>query len=148
MKNICRYHYQNLDDMIYSSSDNRAKQTQIGNFRSFLPFIPLKTTKIKISKNEKFAGGIIILQMCTKNYNHMMCCSWDSEWDRQKILSLWAIFCLFTSALMILNMKILKKMKKMPGDIILLYIIKILKKGKKYLEISSFYISVQKIMIR
>ena len=39
--------------MIYSSSDNRAKQTQIGNFRSFLPFIPLKTPKIKILKNEK-----------------------------------------------------------------------------------------------
>ena len=39
--------------MVYSSSDNRAKQTQIGNFRSFLPFIPLKTAKIKILKNEK-----------------------------------------------------------------------------------------------
>ena len=50
MKNTCRYHYQNLDDMIYSSSDNRAKQTQIGNFGSFLPFIPLK---VKILKNEK-----------------------------------------------------------------------------------------------
>ena len=53
MKNTCRYHYQNLDDMIYSSSDNRAKQTQIGNFRSFLPFIPIKAPKIKILKNEK-----------------------------------------------------------------------------------------------
>ena len=39
--------------MIYISSDNNVKQTQIGNFRSFLPFIPLKIPKIKILKNEK-----------------------------------------------------------------------------------------------
>ena len=34
--------------MINNYSDNRAKQTDIGNFRSFLPFIPLKAPKIKI----------------------------------------------------------------------------------------------------
>ena len=61
--------------------------------------------------------------MCTKNHNYMMYGSWDSEWDRQKILSLWVIFCTFTSPLMIWNIKILKKKwKKLPGDIILLYI--------------------------
>ena len=71
---------------------------------------------------KKFTGDIIILHMCTKNHNHMMYGSWDTEWDRQTFLSFWAIFCPFTSPLMILNIKILKKMKKMPGDIILLYI--------------------------
>ena len=58
--------------MIYSSSDNRAKQTQIGNFRSFLPYITLKAQKIKICKVKKFAGGIIILHMCTKNHKNLM----------------------------------------------------------------------------
>ena len=53
----------------------------------------------------KFAGDIIILDKCTKNHNHMMYGSWDTEWDRQKK-----------------SVKILKKMQKMPGDIILLYI--------------------------
>ena len=57
----------------------------------------------------KFAGGIVILHMCTKNPNHMMYGSWDSEWDRQKFFSLWAIFCSFTPPLMISNIKILKK---------------------------------------
>ena len=40
-KNTCRYHYQNLDDMIYSSWDIDC------------PFTPIKTPKIKILKNEK-----------------------------------------------------------------------------------------------
>ena len=44
--------------------------------------------------------------MCTKNHNHMLYGSWDTEWDRQNLKStFWK-----------------KKKKKMPGDIILLYI--------------------------
>ena len=39
--------------MIYSCSDNRATQTQIDNFSSYLPFIPPKTLKMKMQKNEK-----------------------------------------------------------------------------------------------
>ena len=34
--------------------------------------------------------------MCTKNHNHVMYGSWDTEWDRQNFLSFWAIFCPFT----------------------------------------------------
>ena len=71
---------------------------------------------------KNFAGDIIILHMCTKNHNHMMHDSWDTEWDRHKILSFWAIFSPFTSPLKISNIKILKKMKKMLRDVILLYI--------------------------
>ena len=53
--------------------------------------------------------------------------SCDKEWDRQNFLSLWAIFCPSTiptpTSLMIPKIKILKKkIKKMPGNIILLYI--------------------------
>ena len=48
---------------------------------------------------------------CTKNHNHMMCDSWDTESARQNFLSFWAIFCPFTTwpAIMILKIKILKK---------------------------------------
>ena len=35
--------------------------------------------------------------MCTKNHNHMMYSSWDTQWDRRKFLSFWAIFCPFTT---------------------------------------------------
>ena len=61
----------------------RAWQTEIGNFRSFLPFYP--------SKNQKHARDIIILQMCTKNHDHMMYSSWDMEWVMFR-----TIFCPFT----------------------------------------------------
>ena len=39
----------------------------------------------------KFAGDIIF-HMRTKNHNHMMHGSWDTEWDRQNYLSFWVIF--------------------------------------------------------
>ena len=45
---------------------------------------------------KKFLGDIIILQMCVKNHNYMIYSSWDTEWDRQNILSFWTIFCSFT----------------------------------------------------
>ena len=75
---------------------------------------------------KKFAGAIIILHVYQKQW-YLMYGSWDTEWDRQDFLSLWAIFCPFSTplptSLMILKIKVLKKkMKKMPGDIIILYI--------------------------
>ena len=57
-----------------------------------------------------FAADIIILQMCTKNHNHMMYGSWDMDCHRQKFLSLWTIFCPFTP-LWTQQIKILKKWK-------------------------------------
>ena len=53
MKNTCRYHYQNLNDMIYSSWDIEQNKLKLVILGHFLPFIPLKTPKIKILKNEK-----------------------------------------------------------------------------------------------
>ena len=67
-----------------------------------------------------FFEGIIILPMFTKNHNYMMYGSWDTEWDRQNFLSFWAIFCPF-SPLTTQKIKILK-LKKTPGDIIILHI--------------------------
>ena len=90
----------------------------------FLPFYK----KWKFQKKFK-NGDVIILHKCTKNYDHMVYCSWDMAHDRCNCYFLfWAIFCPFTP---------LTAQK-----------IKILKKWKKHLEISSFYICAPKSMIR
>ena len=73
---------------------------------------------------KKTPGGIIILNMSAINENHMMYDSWDMEHDRHNFLSFWTIFCPFTSTpsptLTTQRIKILKKWKKTPGDIIIL----------------------------
>ena len=52
-KNTCRYHYQNPDDMIYSSWDIEQNIMKLVILGHFLPFYPHKTPKIEILKNEK-----------------------------------------------------------------------------------------------
>ena len=52
-KNTCRYHYQNLDDMIYSSWDIEQNILKLVILGHLLPFYPHKNPKIKILKNEK-----------------------------------------------------------------------------------------------
>ena len=89
---------------------------EIGNFGSFFTLFPQKNQanqNFEIMK--KIAGDIIILCMCTKKHNHMMYGSSDMDWDTD-FLS----FCIFFCPL---------RTRK----------IKILRKWKKYLEISSFY---------
>ena len=56
------------------------------SWAKFCPFTSLTTWKIKIKKkkNEKRPGDIIILHMCTKNYDQMMYSSWDMVRNRQK----------------------------------------------------------------
>ena len=103
-----------------------------GAFFALLPRPPrppnsLKNKNFKKMKNN--SGDIIILHKRTANYDQMMHGSWDMEHDRCNCyFSFWAVFCPFTP---------LTTQK-----------IKILKKWKKHLEISSFYICVPKIMIR
>ena len=41
-------------------------------FWAILAVLPLTIQKSKFTENEKTAEGIIILQMHTKNYDHMM----------------------------------------------------------------------------
>ena len=95
----------------------------------FLPFYPPNSPKNQNFEKMKKMPGDIILHKCTKNYDQMMYGSWDMVRDRYNCyFSFWAIFCTFTS---------LTAQK-----------IKILKKWKKDLEISPFYICVSKIMIR
>ena len=75
----------------------------------------------------KTSGNIINLYMFAVNENHMMYGSWDMEHDRHDFLSFWVIFCPFTP--------------------LTTWKIKILKKWKKHLEISSFYTYVQLMVI-
>ena len=53
-----------------------------------------------------------------KNHDHMLHCSWDMASDRCNYFSFWVIFCPFTS-LTAQKIKMKKKQKKNPGDIIL-----------------------------
>ena len=99
----------------------------MGHFLHF--YSPNSPKNQNFEKMKKKPGDIIILHNCTKNYDQMMYGSWDMVRDRCNCyFSFWAIFCPFTP---------LTAQK-----------IKILKKWKKHLEISSFYISVPKIMTR
>ena len=100
--------------------------TEIGNFGSFLALsLPWKPEKSGFWKMKKITRNIVILHMCTKNHNHMMYSSSDTEWDRHKFLSIWAILSPFTR--------------------LMTQQIKILKKWKKHLEMSSFYTCVPKL---
>ena len=48
----------------------------------FCPFIPPNSPKIQnLKKNEKLPGDIIILHLCTKNYDHVMYDFWDMVHD-------------------------------------------------------------------
>ena len=89
----------------------------------FYPFILLTARKIKNLKRTKgTAGDIVILHMCTKNYDQMVYGSSDMVRDRCNCyFSFWAIFCSFNNPLTAPKIKILKKWKKTPGDIIILH---------------------------
>ena len=55
----------------------------ISYFGSFSAILPPKSPKKQNFKKwkKKTPGDIIILQMCTKNYDHMMYGSWDMVQD-------------------------------------------------------------------
>ena len=84
-KNTCRYHYQNLDDVIYSSWDIEKNILKLVILGHLCPFTPKKPQKSKFWKIKKFAGDIIILHICTKNPNHMMYGFSETEWDTSRI---------------------------------------------------------------
>ena len=55
--------------------------------------------------------------MCTiKSQSYTIYSSWDTEWDKQKILSFWAMFC--PPILLPYDPENQNFMKKMPGNII------------------------------
>ena len=88
----------------------------------FLPFYPLTFPKNQnFQKMKKAPGNIVILHKYTKNHGHILYCSWDMTHYRCNCyFSFWAIFCPFTPSLPE-KWKFQKKMKKRPGDIIILH---------------------------
>ena len=84
----------------------------------FCPFTFITTWKIKILK--KFKKNPWRYYHFTQVYHKLksyMYCSWDMKHERQNFLSFWAIFCPFIP-LTTQKIKVLKKKKKTPGDII------------------------------
>ena len=107
--------------MIYGFWNVRCDRQKFSGFwASFCPFSPLTTWKMKILTLKKTSGDIIILQICTRNDNHMIYGSWNMERNRHNFLSFWTVFCPL-STLWTQKIKTFKK------------------KWKKYLTILSFY---------
>ena len=87
----------------------------------FCPFTPLTARKIKKFKKWKKPGDVIILHKCTKNYDQMMYSFWHMMCYRCNCyFSFWPIFCPL-NPLTAQKIKILKKWKKTPGNIIILH---------------------------
>ena len=66
----------NLDDMICSSwaiEREGLKSVVLGHFLRF--YSPKNPKNQNFEKNKKLAGDTIILHICTKNHDHMMCAS-------------------------------------------------------------------------
>ena len=122
-KNTWRYYHftlkciiDNDNHMMYGSWDmKRNRQKFLSFWAIFCPFTPLTTQKIKIlkKKNEKNKNktktkktkqnkktppdDIIFLQKCTKNNDHMLCCSWDMACDEYNCyFSFWVFNTLLT----------------------------------------------------
>ena len=127
----------NLYDVIYSSWDIEWDRLKLVIISHFLPFtLPPKNPKSQnFEKTTKIAGDIIILHECIKNHNHMRYSSQDIDWDRQKVLSFWAIYCQSPPT------------PPHPPPPLTTQKIKILKQWKKNLEKSSLYICIPKITI-
>ena len=92
----------------------KVRQTEIFKILDhFLPFQPLdnlENQNFNIGK-KKNIWCITILHICTINDNHMMHDSWDMECNRHNFLSVWTVFCSFTSLMDPENQNF-EKMKK------------------------------------
>ena len=119
----------NNDYRLHCSQDMEHDGCNYFSFSAiFCPFTSITARKIKISiKTNNFLHTSFYT--CTRNDDHMLYCSSDMTCDTCNFyFSFWAIFCPFTP--------------------LTAWKMKISKKWKKHLEISSFYTRVPKVMIR
>ena len=89
----------NYDHMIYGSSDiEHDRQNVFVILDLFLPlYLPNNPKKQNFEKMKKTPGDIINLQKCTKNYDHMLQCFWDTTRDECNLyFSFHVIFNPFT----------------------------------------------------
>ena len=75
----------NQDHMLYCSGDMARDRCNcyFSFWTIFCPSTPLNSPKNKNltkKKKKKKPGDVIILHKCTKNYNHMVYCSWYGVW--------------------------------------------------------------------
>ena len=128
----------------------------------FLHFNPLNNLKNQsFGKIKEHPGDIIILHMCTINDNHIIYGSWDIEHDGQNLLSFWTVFCPFKCTknhdhMLYCSLDMARNgcscyfsfwTSFCPFTLLTSWKIKVWKKRKNVLEISSFHNSVPKIMI-
>ena len=91
------------------------------HFRPFFALLPhYRPQKLKLGKNVKTPGDIMLSHMCTINQDHMMYGSWDIVCKGQ---SFFVIFGHFYSLTLLTTQKIqiLRKIKKTPWDIIIFH---------------------------
>ena len=113
----------NHDQMLYCSWDTVHDGCNYFLLKAnFCTFTPLTAWKMKLKKKmEKNPGDIIILHKCTKNQDHMLYCSWDMAHHRYNCyFSFWTILYPFT-LLTAPKKEDFTKMKKTPGDVIILH---------------------------
>ena len=112
----------NHNHMMYGSwYTERDRDNFLSFWTIFCTFTPLTHPKNQdFEKMKKTSRDIIILHICTINDSHMMHVSGDIECNGQNFLSFWSVFCFFTPLTTQKN-KVLKKMEKLPGDIIILH---------------------------
>ena len=98
------------------------KLLEYQTWKSYCPFTPLPpsltTQRIKILK--KTPGDILIFHKCTINENHMIYGSWHMKCTRQNVFVILVHFLTFYPPKSLKN-KNFRKMKKIPGGIIILH---------------------------
>ena len=118
-KNTCRYYYQNLDDMIYSSWNIEQNILKLVILGHFLPIYP---------KNKNFEKWKNLLEIssfysCVPKITIIWCTVPEIRSESDRIfLSFWVIFCFFfhPHPFWFQKSKFWKKEKKI-GDIIILH---------------------------
>ena len=106
--------------MIYSSWDIEQSILKLVILDRFLPFYHPKIRKNQNFENEKICWRH---HHFTKNHNHMIHGSWDTGWDIEFFIILSHFLpCYHSPLYWSRGSKLKKKVRNMPGDIILLYI--------------------------
>ena len=99
----------------------KVRQTEIFNILGqFLPFQPLDNPENQnFRKLKKNPGDIIILHKCTRNHDHMLYCSLGMTHNGFNCFFILGYFLPFYLTNRLKNQN-LEKMKKTPGDIVIL----------------------------